>query len=218
MKYTFVGDIHGKVEQVERALDTEGQIIFVGDFLDSRDRSLWDQEKCLSLVCDAIKLGKARAIFGNHELSYLFPQHRCSGWNAGAQTMMGMYANKIEYLFEPIIKIENWLITHAGITKKLHLHYGEPGIESLFNFIKNDFLILSSPVHFVGRARGGLSPFSGIFWCDFHSEFVPIPGINQIFGHTRNKGIQMLRVENSENYGIDFLDNNATDSFLSFEI
>ena len=35
----------------------------------------------------------------------------------------------------------------------------------------------------VGRARGGSHPCGGLLWCDVH-EFVPIPGINQIFGHT----------------------------------
>ena len=32
-------------------------------------------------------------------------------------------------------------------------------------------------------SRGGIETYGGIVWCDA-SEFIPITGINQIFGHT----------------------------------
>jgi len=129
MKYTFVGDIHGRWEAVKEALQRDGEVIFVGDFVDSFDRSVDDQEKCLQLVIEAIKRNKAKAI-------------------------------------------------------------------------------------------------GGIFWCDFNQEFVPIKGINQIFGHTgydnRNKEylkgskIRLLKGIDSENYCIDCLDRKQ--DFLQLEI
>jgi len=65
-KYVFVGDLHGKVEEVERALAMDGTTIFVGDYLDSFDRSIGDQRKTLELVMDGVASGKAKALLGNH--------------------------------------------------------------------------------------------------------------------------------------------------------
>ena len=80
MKYTFVGDIHGHVDQVKRALDKDGHIIFVGDFNDSLHNTIEQHSECFQLVLDAIEAGKATAVYGNHELSYMSYHHRCSGF------------------------------------------------------------------------------------------------------------------------------------------
>ena len=34
-----------------------------------------------------------------------------------------------------------------------------------------------------GYRRGGIQRYGGIVWCDF-DEFVGIPGVKQVFGHT----------------------------------
>jgi len=120
MKYVFVGDIHGKVEAVEKALRMEGKKIFVGDFMDSFDRTPRDMGRCLHLVCEAIREGTAEAIFGNHELSYLNPHHRCSGYSSKNRFMFQEYWGEVEKLFlSHLILAPNVLITHAGLTKQI---------------------------------------------------------------------------------------------------
>lgn len=50
--------------------------------------------------------------------------------------------------------------------------------------------------------RGGYAPVPGFLWTDI-SEFVPIPGINQMFGHTRGSFPRSLKTDTSINYCID---------------
>jgi len=214
MKYTFVGDIHGKHELVSKALDNEGTIIFVGDFVDSFDRSTNDMEKCLQLVLNAIDKNKAKAIFGNHELSYVYSNHRCSGYSFDTECMVSKYKQQILEKFQTHIWIDNFLITHAGLHPRVMETAG-----TLSDFYLPDKY---HRANWIGKYRGGLDPVGGIFWCDFNAEFKPIPNINQIFGHTsffqdKNQvGIRHLSGENSENFCIDCLD--KCENFLELEI
>lgn len=212
MKYVFVGDIHGKWEVVEEALQREGHKVFVGDFVDSFTRTTDDMEKCLSLVLDAIKKNEADAIFGNHELSYLMPnKHLCSGRTSSTAEMMKSWESNLWNSFKPFIKLPgNFLITHAGA------HY------TVYPAVKLErFNELSSPMHWIGWYRGGHSKVGGIFWCDFNKEFRPVTGINQVFGHSSAGGQVGIRkfVDNkttTHNYCIDCLDH--VHDFLEIEL
>lgn len=213
MKHIFIGDIHGKVELVEKALAKDGKKIFVGDFMDSFDRSSVDMFNCLRLVTEAIEKGEAEAIFGNHELSYKMPKiHRCSGFSTENEIVYWEKAKEVESLFKPYVIIQpNILVTHAGLTNiiwnKFNLHWDNLDLK-----LKNWWENIKSPAHWIGKRRGGLNSVGGIFWCDFNTDFRPIPGIIQIFGHTAGKEIR--KVEDS--YCIDCLD--YTDDFLELEI
>ncbi len=204
MKVIFIGDIHGKVEAVQRALDKSAdQRIFVGDFMDSFDRPWYDHLKCLRLVLDAVKAGEADAIYGNHELSYLMPFHRCSGWSSQNENTMLQNRVEIEALFKPhILLAPDFLVTHAGLTsqlwKKKHLT-----LENLEENLTKWWPKISSPVHQIGNYRGGISSVGGTFWCDFKMEFNPIKGLTQVFGHTAGDGI---RKKGESSFCIDCLD------------
>lgn len=214
MKYTFVGDIHGKYELIEMALEKDGQIIFVGDFLDSFDRSIDDQEKCIQLVLDAIEKGKARSILGNHELNYIAPRkHRCSGYSLDTDSMLMPYKNSILYNFDPYLKLPgNWLVTHAGLDVSMMEQLDS--LDNMYDWVCD----VESAAHWVGYARGGFKPCGGIFWCDFNLEFEPIEGLNQIFGHSSFKGynIRHKKGKKSYNYNIDCLDKKV--EFLELDL
>jgi len=156
MKYTFCGDIHGKVDQVKQALSNEGQVIFVGDFMDSFDLGVLFYEECLTLVCDAIEKGKAQAIYGNHELSYMYQCHRCSGYNYVNQEMFLRHVKRVEQCFKYAIQIENWYITHAGIHPLIWGDYKQSG--KSFEEWASD---IPSKAHDIGKYRGCL-PFLDI--------------------------------------------------------
>lgn len=214
MKYTFIGDIHGKVEQVERALALEGTKIFVGDFQDSFEYPPEAHAKCFDLVLDAIDTGEVEAIYGNHELSYLMPNpHMCSGFDGQRLAMIKEREDAIRAKFKPYIFITpTFLVTHAGLTKQIwdkeHLT-----IDSLPQWLSEGWLADKyHPVHHIGHYRGGFNSVGGIFWCDFKVEFQPIPGLTQIFGHTRGKGIRQVE----QSFCIDCLDHES--SFLEMEI
>ena len=203
MKYTFVGDIHGKVDCVKEALSRDGQIIFVGDFIDSFDKTLTEHSECFQLVLDACKKGKARAIYGNHELSYLMPsKHQYSGYTSARRHLVLQFARGIAEYFEPYILLEpTVLVSHAGLTSKLWLDQ-KLTFDLLPQILDEWWPDHKSPMHYIGQSRGGNDPYGGLFWCDFRQEFYPVPGLTQVFGHTRGTGIR--QIENS--YCIDCLD------------
>lgn len=214
MKYVIVGDIHGKVHEVQRALEKEGIKIFVGDFIDSFDRSVEDHDKCFELVLDACEKGEAKCIYGNHELSYLKDGHQSSGWKyEHAVLVKQKYQAQIRKHFKSHIFLEpDFLVTHAGLTRQHWLNHNLT-LERLPLWLADGwFADRTHPVHHVGAFRGGMSSAGGIFWCDFNHEFVPIPELTQVFGHTRGNGIR--RRENS--FCIDCLDYRHT--FLEIEL
>lgn len=217
MKYVFVGDIHGKVEMVQAALERPGHKVFVGDFVDSYDRTHQDHADCLDLVLEAVKAGEADAIFGNHELSYLKPnKHRCSGYNDKTEVQMMERSKDLYTLFKPYLLLDgNVLVTHAGLHKQIWDEHGL-SLKTLSPWLDGGWMgIRTSPVHWVGRARGGYDPVGGIFWCDWKTEFEPIPELVQIVGHT-SRACKDGIVERDGNYCIDCL--NYTKEFLELDI
>ena len=202
MKTLIVGDIHGKVEVVEKALAQEHPVIFLGDIADSFDRKLIHHLKCFSLIFNAINDGKARCIYGNHELSYIEPRMRCSGYNPVMQTHMdGSIKQEMEKLFEHFIWFKpNILISHAGLTYPLYdIHNLE--LDTLKDRLDEWEDDIKSPMYAIGQSRGGLSKHGGMFWCDW-SEFEPVPGLIQIVGHTRGKEMR----QKEQSFCIDYND------------
>lgn len=217
MKYIFVGDIHGKLDVVKKALDMDGQIIFVGDLVDSFYSSTDDQIECVKIVLSAIDEGKARCIFGNHELSYLMPSHRCSGFSREMEAYMKHFEKEIMEKFDPYITFKKtdeydpFIISHAGFCPEVYNDWVEQKDGGVW------FLNQDSMAHWVSYARGGFKPFGGIFWLDI-AEFQPVTGINQIFGHTSRGGnlIRKMHTPDSLNWCIDCLDKRT--EFLELDI
>lgn len=213
MKVTFIGDIHGQVEIVKKALAKRGRKIFVGDLVDSFVRTPIESRKCMELVLDAAEAGKAEVIYGNHELSYLFPHHRCSGYTNATYAFMQELRPRIMVAFKShIMMAPDFLVTHAGLSKQLWE-------DQLLNLDVLDHVLcdwwsdIRSPAHWIGWKRGGRDPCGGTFWCDFRCEFSPVPGLRQVFGHTRGKGIRQVE----QSYCIDCLEDGAP-QFLTLDI
>ena len=196
MKTMVIGDIHGRVEIVEKALATEYPLIFVGDYLDSWNRSVVDQIKSLELVLDAIKNNRAVGILGNHEMSYLNRSCRCSGFsNATSIHIMSMDLKPlVDYVY-----CEGFLISHAGVSQ-LMLDYNKITLEQYLKDKKFED---------VGYSRGGWSPIGGLRWCDW-SEFKPIESQPQIVGHTIQRSIQ----QKDNSYCIDVLESSSNNVLL----
>ena len=178
MKTLVVGDIHGCVEVVEKALSTKYPVIFTGDYLDSFNRSVKDQITSLQLVLDAIdatkndfESNKIYGLLGNHEMSYLSRSCRCSGYNSvtAAHVMSMDLKPLLDYIY-----CEGFLISHAGVSQSL-LDY---------NKITLDQYLESKNFDTVGWIRGGYDHVGGLRWCDWFYEFEPIKSQPQIVGHS----------------------------------
>ncbi len=218
MRYLVVGDVHGIVEAVEKAISYKDyKKIFIGDIMDSYDRSPQEQGKCLDLILDSCEMRESHLIWGNHELSYYWPEtHKCSGYNIDSAHEFSLRKNKWREYGQPSLWIhskkaekecKNILVTHAGLSADFSI---DP-LDSVFN---EDPYLPKNILHKVGKARGG-SGVGGIFWCDWNSEFRPIEGLIQIVGHTHN-GSKRRSIEN--NYNIDWLENDPrTHRFLTID-
>jgi len=198
------GDLHGRHEVVDAVL-AEGQpVVFVGDFLDSYDRTRDDQLQTLRKVLTAVKEGKAQALMGNHEMSYLATWMQASGHGVEMSVRLNSdfdgkntYRSAMREYLQPFVEVEGFLISHAGVSNKLLEHLDITCQEYLDRGEYCD----------IGRIRGGNAVSGGLFWCDWNYDFEPVLGVKQIVGHTRGQA-GLIR-ENEGNYCIDCLENEA---------
>jgi len=127
---------------------------------------------------------------------------------------------------------QNFLMTHAGVSSHLinsyvaqreyiyskytHIVHNEKVLdlntqEVIDKIIKpatDEALIdisnnKSNPWLDAGYARGGRQPVGGIIWLDWNAEFEPVPGLNQIVGHTEMKVPTQKITDDSINYCLD---------------
>ena len=71
MKTLVIGDLHGRWEIAEAALATEHNVVFMGDYLDSFDRTSLECLETLKVVTNAVlaEPERVQALVGNHEMS-----------------------------------------------------------------------------------------------------------------------------------------------------
>ena len=227
----FFGDIHGHwdfLKQIPEVLDDHFWI-FVGDIMDSFTQPLKYQVACLTQIRDWIDEGKAKMVAGNHDLQYVNKFHTCSGYKADTFTRMMVYRDFILGL-PPCILIDNVLVTHAGLHRTIHdtLIQENPGcgIEEL---LIESAKTVSGAAHQIGIARGGGAPQGGIWWCDWSLEFEPVPGLNQVFGHSNSirmprhfdeeldGNLRFVRFCDSRSYNIDCLGRNGVFDILTYD-
>ena len=226
MKSLFVGDIHGRIEVMEfvEKQFPEHQKIFVGDLVDSFDRTRRQQLACVEKAFTMIERGDTRVILGNHELSYLVPREmRCSGFGESMAAMLLPLKSDIWKKFDHYVWMaeHKLLVTHAGLTDLLWTTYALT-LENLPAKLDEWKLAQwdTSPNGWIGKSRGGRNPVGGIFWCDFNDEFRPVKGLKQVFGHTSFAEVQHdlsngIRSRKGGNYCIDCLA--RSQEFLEFD-
>lgn len=204
-RVVFVGDIHGKIDVIEAVEKKfpDYKYVFVGDIVDSFDRNIEDQKDSLNRVLHLIEVGRARCIWGNHELSYFETGMRCTGFMPKMDEWLRTKKSEIYTRFEPYIWEDGLLVTHAGLTEYIW-NMEKLTIDRLDGWLKGQrFLHLyQSKIGWIGRSRGGMDVVGGIYWCDIH-EFRTVPGLKQVFGHSR---ISSIRIIDVDNYAIDCLD------------
>lgn len=203
MKYV-IGDIHGKKEIVEFFLNNFNQedLIFVGDILDSFDRSVEDQIESLLMI----KESDATLLMGNHELSYVNRLYRCSGWNFNTESHIVHIADWIMGL-PKYTWVGDVLVSHAGLT--LEWFEEDPTIEQVREFLEE---MPEIDMFQIPYSRGGYYPIGGILWEDFRHH-TPIPGLIQVMGHTRGQDIR----QKGTSFCIDCLEDNDRIKYVGIE-
>lgn len=201
------GDLHGKVDFARELLsDPKQDLVFVGDLLDSFTKTTWEQIELLESVLDACETRENfTCLLGNHELSYLDEKMMCSGFNPAVAAHVLPIQAKIRQLFETYTVVHDFVITHAGISKRwLPLWCNDKS--SIFEYLE---VAPEQELNAIGHYRGGKDPCGGPYWCDYWTEFVPVDSIKQVFGHTAKRPLgQQLGIVTTDgrNYNIDCLD------------
>lgn len=195
----FVGDLHGSVDffrKLRREFGGTHDFCLVGDLLDSFTEGIPNQVALVSDVLTMMKDGKGVCLKGNHDLNYI---HRgdarvsCTGYKTATQVALLDFLPDMQEL---LLSFYYWgkeklLVSHAGLSRQLYDQYlmrhmepsGREFAEMLYEWSEN----LDSPFYQVGYSRGGSKPVGGLTWCDWSDEFIPVPGLMQVMGHSHSR-------------------------------
>jgi predicted phosphodiesterase len=208
MTTLVIPDVHENVPQLIKILKAYPQadeIVFLGDFFDTYNPS----HKHLELTCELLESFNERddvhLLLGNHDAQYRFPYKvfRCSGFDEQKlQILKDVNMNKLKLMHIT----QGWVLTHAGIHPSM-LH---PVLGLDENYMKLECLSavllacagVDHPFMKAGVSRGGDAVYGGLTWLDWN-EFEPIPGVNQIVGHSHSKKVRENSIATSQNFCID---------------
>lgn len=224
-----IGDIHGQDFWkfiVNEHMD-EDYIVFVGDYFDSYSIG---SKKILDNFRKIIKLkqtypDKVKLLLGNHDIHYYYlnSNYRGTGFDYSIMFDVNNLFKKHKDLFQATFLYGNTIVSHAGITNKLvqstendyltalDLGWGDTkehnDIADKLNFL---FQISCKTLFYIGEERGGIDPFSGVFWVgmkELTNDY--IPGFNQVVGHTHLDEKVIKKYDDAELVFIDTGNKNA---------
>jgi hypothetical protein len=167
--YLIIPDIHHKVGMVERIRANHPGMpaIFLGDYFDD----FYDTPAHMEVTCrwlkQAIGRGQDTFLLGNHCFAYLSYElgvrwGYCSGWDVGKQQIFHRH-----FPGDTLLKsgawtahCQGWLISHAGLTRKLHRSFSKRNTsEEILAWVNNAENALmggvAHPAFVAGIERGG---------------------------------------------------------------
>lgn len=203
----IIPDVHGREfwRHAVEGLDENTHVVFLGDYMDpyEDDWIYWsDAFKGLQDIIAFKKAhpGQVTLLYGNHDLHYLFPSLKGSRYNPyqaeRLKTVFTENAEAFQMAFEHRMDGRRFLFTHAGVSREwLAAHrtlfgYADEVTADTFNRLAftEDFV---ESLADVSSWRGGSARAGSMIWADVHEFEWPgatLPGITQIFGHTRLPG------------------------------
>ncbi|RNJ80109.1 MAG: hypothetical protein EB829_00760 [Nitrosopumilus sp. H8] len=209
-KLLIVPDIHNKTESAEgiiKAVNPD-HTIFLGDYFDSFGDSHMHADSTAKWLKESLARPDRTHLVGNHDLSYMAsnPYLKCSGYDTIKYEVIAGYDIDWKKLSLYCWINDDWLCTHAGLSKKFYELFDDSVHRVLESSIHDldaiEDINSLHPFFQVGRLRGGSEQTGGILWCDYE-EFEDIAGVRQIFGHTNSERVRHAANGNSEHYCID---------------
>lgn len=214
MRTIVVPDLHNRIHWIELFLSKEvfDEVVFLGDYFDQHDTTVIDTRATATWLKFSLAQPKRIHLFGNHDLGYAY-QHtdkysrlqlrwmHCEGNTPKKYKAINKIITRQEWDQLRLLYItQGWHLSHAGLSEH---HFAKPFIgfadaekicERALENVRNG---MCDPVLTTGWARRHVignktptrednEPGGGILWQDWHHEFEPIEGINQIVGHTVN--------------------------------
>lgn len=194
------GDIHGNYSKAKAFLEYKPseQHLFTGDYVDSfiaKDEDIARTFKLIFEDKNSIKL------VGNHELHYLSNVHNYMMASGRRNNPIYIHLiNMYKHDMKAAVLADNYIITHAGITKALSRNFTEA--EDVVDWVEEEWKwYINNPVvpeslsliFNIGSCRGGRQHFGGPFWADYRFEKFD-NRFNQIFGHSHSKESKIMEV------------------------
>jgi hypothetical protein len=216
----LIPDIHLRHKEVDRIIKHEQpkKVLFKGDHFDQYDDSVAaNREAALWLKTRMKQHPEDEFIWGNHDTSYGWSSRwtKCSGYTLDKDIAINDILGREEW---DRFKFYTWLnehtlVSHAGlhwsfIMGKLGSRATNAEIQKWLEAeAKIAYMTLchggSHWMYGAGRARGGLQNMGGLNWLDWNEEFEPIPGIDQIVGHTVLRSPDKKEAAESVNWNLD---------------
>lgn len=121
MKILCIGDIHGRTSWKQIVQKEFDIVVFIGDYLDSRDDvSPIDQVNNLREIVEfkLNNLDKVKLLIGNHDYHYMRGiSENYSGYIPSIRfDAEEIFSNNV-HLFQACFEYRDYLFTHAGVTK-----------------------------------------------------------------------------------------------------
>ena len=192
-----IPDIHNKVDLVDQLLKElryhYSTVLFLGDYFDDYGDGPDEVAHTARWLADSLEKPNRVHLLGNHDLPYLFPgnpQLNCPGFSAEKWVAATPFLEKARLDRLKLAHYANgWLYSHAGFHPELTEGAPAEFLERKANRILRGLSrnrphpwLEGSPARGCWNAR-----VPGITWMDW-GEFEPIPGLNQIVGHTPDIG------------------------------
>lgn len=207
-------------------------VIFLGDYFDDYNDTPQDAANAARWLRLSLQKPNRIHLTGTHDIWYRFPYNRFIAASGNTEAKMHVIRGILTQEDWNILKLyhyeQNFLMSHAGVhinliseyvfkhknlfdkyivNKELQLNGQEivdkivkPATIEAINRVKDGY---SHPWLDAGVVRGGLQSVGGITWLDWIYEFKPIPGLNQIVGHTELNVPGEKYIKSSINYDLD---------------
>lgn len=226
LKYLVVPDVHHRIEKAEELVRQHPDriAVFLGDYFDDFEDSPAAAERTARWLAWSVRQPRRIHLMGNHDAAYRWSGlTHCPGWTEQKHRRVSavMHAGlwdlcKIHHVVAGVRPI---VLSHAGFTLSnlFNVQNSEdlkPGgrLEFLREISAQEILSLideeaqlclskascNARHHFFqyGSRMGCRLP-GGPWWLDMH-QFVPIPGIDQIVGHTIVRQPKELHLPNKK--------------------
>jgi hypothetical protein len=214
MKWLVIPDVHQRIGLVDKILkhETYDAVVWLGDFFDNFNDTVLEAAKTARWLKRRMEEHPEDLfVLGNHDAHYAFPfdGFRCSGYTYDKMKTIREVLSINEWnRFNLFVQVDDWTMSHAGFHSDLaHPKTGFKDIEWMAAQ-ENSALEQASygkvhPWLAAGVSRGGWMATGGVNWLDWDNEFKPVPGLNQIVGHTPHEEPQRRRRDGSINWGLD---------------
>ena len=213
-KVIIIPDIHNKHDIAESIIGAESpcQTVFLGDYFDSVGDDARTAKGTAAWLAWSLGRKDRIHLVGNHDLHYMTdnPNFLCSGYSPEKKSTIDQYDIDWTRLRLYFWIQHDWLCTHAGLSNRFFVLQQRGRLETVVDVLRRsdkDLKDLANvnvnhPFLQAGMLRGGRHSVGGLVWCDYE-EFEDVPGVRQIFGHTRGPHVRHHAEGDAEHYCID---------------